>query len=69
MGGVWDEIEAYRDSRMPDFGYHRPPYILRDRGDKTWAVVDTSTREVVATDLTLLAAQGMIKLLKEDGDG
>jgi hypothetical protein len=47
--------------------FHAQPYILRDRGDKTWAVVNNRTREVLATDLTLLAAEGMLKLLKESG--
>lgn len=63
------EIEAYRDPRMPDLGwltpFHVQRYILRDRGNKTWAVVDNRTREVLATDLTLLAAEGMMKLLKD----
>lgn len=62
------------DPRIPNLGWWVPPfhaqrYILRDRGNKTWAVVNNFTREVVATDLTLLAAEGMLKLLKEDGDG
>jgi hypothetical protein len=64
-----DEIEWRKAWEETAWGppFHAQPYILRDRGDKTWAVVDNRTREVLATDLTLLAAEGMLKLLKESG--
>lgn len=68
-GDVW--VSDRGNIWMSDIGWTMPSplhvqrYILRDRGNKTWAVVDNRTREVLATDLTLLAAEGMLKLLEE----
>ena len=73
---MWDEIDwesgwsvgihnPYDKKRWLHPNFH-PRYSLRDQGDKTWAVVDRATREVLVKGLKRKEAEGFMKLLKEE---
>ena len=77
--GGWDEIDwesgwsvgihnTY-DKKRWSHPYFNQRYVLRDQGDKTWAVVNVSTREVLVKDLKRKDVEGFLKLLKEEDDG
>jgi len=60
-----DWTNRWTDPRLLYAGNER--YILRDQGDKTWAVIDRHTRTMLVKGLKLKDAEGFMKLLKEDG--